>query len=285
MAGRTRKSVLELDAGAGSMPGLAMAATTPLADFEAKETNREGLAELDRMTEASNRLTRAQKDRERIIPRDASGPANAATKMRVPEFDEIRTPVSGRQMKARSKLKRATQRRWTRAQYRAVQEATSSATSWQQLTDHLSAAQGDTDLLPARALQSVQRIDRSIRQYEERNDRQHLVYANVQLPEGFDASKLENYPAVHLDRWTAGTHNLHELSEAGQTDDNTYVIELATRRGMYFGQSEGGSTTEHLLPRGMSFTVEKVYEARWKGPDGHTGTRRVIRLQEIHQEG
>ena len=35
MAGRTRKSVLELDAGAGSMPGLAMAATTPLADFEA----------------------------------------------------------------------------------------------------------------------------------------------------------------------------------------------------------------------------------------------------------
>ena len=28
------------------------AATTPLADFEAKETNREGLAELDRMTEA-----------------------------------------------------------------------------------------------------------------------------------------------------------------------------------------------------------------------------------------
>ena len=90
MAGRTRKSVLELDAGAGSMPGLAMAATTPLADFEAKETNREGLAELDRMTEASNRLTRAQKDRERIITRDASGPANAATKMRVPEFDEIR---------------------------------------------------------------------------------------------------------------------------------------------------------------------------------------------------
>lgn len=279
---RRKSAVLELDAGAGSRPGLSMSATTSLADFEAREENRKGLAELDRMTEASDRLTRAQKDRARIIPRDASGSLNPATKARVPEFDEIRAPISGRQMKERSKAKRVVQDRWTNAQHRAIKDAMASPESWQALTDHLSQAQGDPDELSTRKQQAVQRIDRAIRQYEESNDRQHHIYANVQIPAGFDVNKLETYPAVHLDRWTAGSHNLHELR---QEDANTYVVEVSTRRGMYLGHSDGGRNAAHLLPRGMSFTVEKVYTARWKGPDGSTGTRRVIRLQEIHQKG
>lgn len=283
MARKTRKSVLEMDAGIGSYPGLAMAATTPLAEFMDKEANREGLAELDRMTEASDRLTRAQKDRERILPRDAARPVNAATKTRIPEFDELRTPISGRQMKERSKTKRRAQTRWTKAQLRAIQEATSSPAAWQALTDQLSASQGDLDGFSSRDRLTVQRIDRSIRQYEETNDRRHVVYANVQLPPSFKAADLESQPVVHLDRWTAGAHNLHQLS--GHHDQNTYVIELATSRGMYLGQSDGGTDTAHLLPRGMTFTIEKVYLARWKGPDGQTGTRRVIRLQEIDPEG
>lgn len=286
MARKTRKSVLELDAGGGSRPGLAMAATTPLADFEAKEENREGLAELDRMTEASQRLTRAQKDRERIIPRDATAPLNPATKSRIPEYDEIRTPISGRQMKARAKLKRQVQNRWTDAQYRALETAMSSPEQWQALTDHLSQTQGDPDELSVRKQQAVQRIDRAIRQYEEGNDRQHTIYANVELPPNFDTSKLTTYPAVHLDRWTAGAHNLHEVSqEDAALTDNTYVLEINTRRGMYLGQSDGGHDSAHLLPRGLNFTVDKVYEARWRDKTGKTGTRRVIRLQEINQEG
>ena len=286
MARKTRRSVLEMDAGQESRPGLSMAATTPLADFAAKEDNREGLAELDRMTEASERLSRAQKDRERIIPRDASADLNPATSARVPEYDEIRTPVSGRQMKARSKLKQATQKRWTKAQKRALQEATASPAAWQHLTDQLSAAQGDTDSMSVRDRQRVQRIDRAIRQYEEHNDRQHLVYANVNLPPNFDTSKLASYPAVHLDRWTAGAHNLHEISGSrSDVTDDTYVLEISTRRGIYLGESDGGTETDHLLPRGMSFTVDRVYLARWSHPDGSTGTRKVIRLNEIHEEG
>ena len=285
MARKTRKSVLELDAGVRSSPGMAMAATTPLAEFAEKESNREGLAELDRMTEASERLTRAQKDRERILPRNAAGPVNSATKPRVPEFDELRTPISGRQMKVRSKLKRQTQSRWTKAQLRAITEATATPAAWQRLTDQLSASQGDLDAFSTTDRLTVQRIDRAIRQYEEHNDRQHVVYANVQLPPGFNAAELESYPVVHLDRWTAGAHNLHQISQPDAHNENTYVIELTTTRGMYLGQSDGGHDTAHLLPRGMTFTVEKVYPARWKSPDGRIGTRRVIRLREIDQEG
>lgn len=285
MARKARKSALEMDAGRGSMPGMAMAAETPLGEFLEKETNREGLAELDRMTEASERLSRAQKDRERIIPRDGSGEVNPRAAARVPEFDEIRTPISGRQMKERSRLKRGLQEGWTAAQHRAMSESMSSPQRWQRLTDHLSAEQGDIDSMSTRDQLVVQRIDRTIRQYEERNDRQHLVYANVELPASYDTAKLNKQPIIHLDRWTAGSHNLHEISEPDAVRDNVYALEISTRRGMYLGQSDGGHDTSHLLPRGMSFTVEKVYEAPWKAPDGTRGTRRVIRLKEIHQEG
>lgn len=285
MARKARKAALEMDAGRGSMPGMAMAAETPLAEFFEKETNREGLAELDRMTEASDRLSRAQKDRERITPRDATGDVNPRTSTRVPEFDEIRTPISGRQMKERSRLKRDLQERWTAAQHRAMSETMASPQRWQQLTDQLAAEQGDADAMSTRDQLVVQRIDRTIRQYEELNDRQHLVYANVELPASYDTAKLTKQPVVHLDRWTAGSHNLHEISEPDAVRDNVYALEISTQRGMYLGHSDGGRKASHLLPRGMSFTVEKVYEARWTAPDGTRGTRRVIRLKEIHQEG
>lgn len=277
---KARKSVLEVDRG-GSSPGLIVAATTPLAEFGKREADRRGLAELDQLTEASTRLTRAQKDRERILPRPASQALNQATLARVPELDEIRTPVSGRQMKVRSKVSKATQAKWTGAQVREMDEVLGGP-AWGELTDQLSENVGDLDALSERDKRSVQRIDRAIRQYEEHNDRQHHVYANVQLPAGFDASELLEYEAVHLDRWAASAHNLHEVSGEWE-GDSTHVLEITTRRGMYMGHSDGGRSTAHLLPRGMGFRVVEVYEARWRDRQGQEGRRKVLRLEELEE--
>lgn len=277
---KARKSMLEMDRGDGSRPGVSVATTTPIGEFREREADKQGLAELDRLTEASGRLTRAQKDRERIYPRAAPQPLNQATATRIPEFDEVRVPVSGRQMKVRSKVARATQRKWTAAQDRELADlmATNSPT-WQPLTDQLAAHVGDLDALSTRDRSSVQRVDRTIRQYEEQNDRQHHVYANVRLPAGFDVSSMVE-DVVHLDRWTAGSHNLHEIS-GGEADDSLHVLEITTRRGMYLGHSDGGSSAGHLLPRAMSFRLVKVYESRWKDAAGRTGSRMVLRLEEI----
>lgn len=273
-------TILEADAGVGSALGGVSAAGTPRLAFEAREYQREGLAELDQLTEASDRLTRAAKDRERILPRDAGERFNRATRARVPEFDELRTPISGRQMKVRSKLKRQVQTRMTAAQHRELKQLMTDEPHFTRLTDQLSASVGDTDGFSDRDRTTVQRVDRAIRQYERQNERQHHLYANVTLPPGTKLSDYEIPPTVHLDRWTGASHNLHEISGA-DLNDETYALEITTRRGMYLGHSDSGPSTEHLLPRGMAFEVEKIYETRWKGPDGSSGTRRVIRLREV----
>lgn len=282
MAKKSRKSMLEMDRGSGR-PGTSVAATTPVGEFSEREADRQGLRELDQLTEASTRLSRAQKDRERILPRAASQSLNPATRSRVPEFDEIRTPISGRQMKERSKLKRQQQAKWTAAQRREMVAlfAGEGESTWSHLGDQLSTHLGDPDALSVRDRRSVQRIDRAIRQHEEGNDRQHHLYANAQLPPGFNAAELKKYEALHLDRWTAGSHNLHEISG---DDDDMHVLEITTRRGMYLGHSDGGANASHLLPRGMSFTVTEVYQARWHDKHGNSGVRNVIRLQEIDEK-
>lgn len=283
MARKSRKSVLEMDRGPGR-PGVSVAARTPIGEFREREADRQGLVELDRLTEASDRLSRAVKDRERILPRAASKPLNPATGSRVPEFDEIRRPISGRQMKERSKLKRHRQSKWTTAQRREMVDLVGGGegSTWARLGDQLATHLGDPEALSSRDRRSVARIDRAIRQYEEGNDRQHHLYANAELPPGFDVSKLKTYEAIHLDRWTAGSHNLDEISGGV---DGMHVLEITTRRGMYLGHSDGGANASHLLPRGMSFTVAEVYQARWQDRHGNSGVRHVIRLQEIEEEG
>lgn len=276
-------AVLEPDAGLGSRLGLAQAAGTPAREFAGREDVRAGLQELDEMTERDPRWSRAQKDRARIHPRDASAALNRATKTRVPEYDELRTAISGRQMKARRKVLSDVQRRWTKAQAREIRAITHDPDTWARITDHLSAHVGDPDTLSAGDQLTVQRLDRAIRSFEQSNDRLHHVYAQVSLPPD---TRLEDYeipPQLHLDRWTAATHNLHELTSPEHTEA-PYVMEITTRRGMYMGHSDGGSSTGHLLPRAMSFEVDRVYEARWTAPDGSTGSRRVIRLREINEE-
>ena len=275
----TQLPALALDGGAGSSPGVSVGTSVPLAEFRDQEATRLGAAELDRMAEANDRLSRATKDRERITPRDASKTLNEATLTRVPEFDEIRTPVSGRQMKARSRLKRGQQDRWTGAQYRAVKAVLTDRQEWRRITDQLAANLGDPEEMTLRDRTSVQRVDRAIRAYEEGNDRQHHLYANVTLPAGTTLSDYEQ-TVLHLDRWTVGAHNLHQIS---RHPTDALALEITTRRGMYMGQSEGGSDTGHVLPRGMSFTVERVYTARWRDADGNTGERQVVRLREVEE--
>lgn len=239
------------------------------------------------MVEASERLSRLQKDRARVLPRDASATFNPRTQQREPELVELRRGISGRQMKVRSILKRQTQAKWTLAQRKTITALIGNDRSkWTTLTDALSAHLGDVQELPDRQRQEIQRVDRAIARFEELNTREHRIYANVQIPPGMREEEICETPAVHLDRWTAGAHNLHEISVAeAEIDEDTYVLEIPTRRGMYLGQSDGGTETPHLLPRGMTFEVEGIYDATYVTPEGTRGTRRIIRLREVEQEG
>ena len=70
-----------------------------------------------------------------------------------------------------------------------------------------------------------------------------------------------------------------------QAEERVAVFEISTRRGQYVGQSDSLDNTAHLLPRGMRLQVVGTHEATYQAPDGTTGSRMVIQLRDITEEG
>ena len=138
----------------------------------------------------------------------------------------------------------------------------------------------------------VQRVDRAIQAYERANDRGHLVYSNVKLPDAINHSNVSGFlgnnfkpgTIVSFDRYTAGAHNLHQIEPAHDAAQRTAVFEIKTRRGMYLGRSDGVDDTAHLLPRGIQLRVCSTHQATYQRPDGSTGTRQVIQLIDINDD-
>jgi hypothetical protein len=150
----------------------------------------------------------------------------------------------------------------------------------------LSSNVGDVQQLDERQRTQVQRIDRAIQVYERANDRGHVIYSNVQMPEWINNSNREGFirnnfvagRVVCFDRFTLGTHNLHQVDLAPEQERRSAVFEIQTRRGMYLGRSDSIDDTAHLLPRGMRLRIAGVHQATYQRPDGSTGSRQVIQL-------
>lgn len=270
---KKRPTMLEMDRGSGSM-GISQGASLDPDYVRERSDQRDGLRELDLMTEASERLTRAQKDRARIFPRNTAQPLNPRTDHRVPELGELRRAPSAHQMRVRSKAKHAAHRAWTTAQHREMKALISDPAQWDRINDQLSDMTGDIETLSKKDQQSIRRIDRAISRGESFNERQQVVYIAFNLPPDADEEQLAS-GTFTLDRYTVGTMNLADVP-----DESTHVLELPTRRGLYMGQSAGGTDSSYLLPRGLFFETEAVYEGTWVDNAGERGNRRIIRIKE-----
>lgn len=253
---------------------------------------REGLADLDKMTETMPGLSRAQRDRERVNPRATLAPAGHERMVReLPADDQVRLPFSSRQKKARSKSRRAVTTQMSDASYRSQRSLVTEHATWQRINDQLSSQVGDISELSKRDATIVRQVDRSIQSYEKANDRGHVVYANVKMPEYINASNIEGFcrnsfdedTVVHFDRYTAASHQLHETSRVvSETDQaRTAVFEIQTRRGAYLGGSDSQDNTGHLLPRGMQLVPVGTKQINYSTPDGQVGTRTVVQLRDI----
>lgn len=259
--------------------------------YQARVYDRDGLRELDAMTETLPGLNRLQKDRERLFPRETTAELGHPRMRRaLPEEGATRMPLSARQRNERSKDRVATQRSLPLVQLRSQRDLVTSPQRWQHLNDHLSEHTSDIQALPDADQVRIRRIDRSIQAYERHNDRGHVLYSNVRLPHyinhrnlpGFLRNNFAPGERVTFDRYTAASHQLHET--AGWVDDRegrVAVLEIETRRGAYLGRSDKLDNTQHLLPRGLEFEVVGVHEARYRAPDGTTGTSMVVQLRDI----
>lgn len=261
----------------------------------ARVETRAGLRELDTMTEGLAGLTRQQRDRERIMPRDTLAPLGDPRMQRpLPALGQVRRPFSSRQKKARSKTRLLVEDSLPAVQYAAQKRLVTDPAQWQAVNDALSEHVGDVQALPDRDQVEVRRIDRAIQAYERRNNRGHVVYCNVAMPFQRSPAELQRFVAQHFtagdrlafDRYTVGTHQLHETTwhAPGGAGSQVAVFEIHTRRGAYQGHSDSRDDTAHLLPRGMEFEVVGVGQGSWLAPDGTTGTRTVIQLRDITPE-
>ena len=285
-----------VDADRGSGPaGVKLAAVLDPASSAGRAAIRLGLRELDEMTEALPSLTRQQRDRERISPRATTADLRHPRMQRpLPTPGHERIPFSSRQKKARSKTRVTVQGGLPDTQYEAQRSLMTDPTRWRSVNDALSADAGDLQALDENEQAKIRQVDRSIQAYERHNDRGHVVYANVAMPRQINHANLQSFVAhnfqpgerVAFDRYTAGTHQLHESTRyaGADTAGRVAVFEISTRRGAYLGHSDSQDNTAHLLPRGMELEIVGSHEATWRGPDGVTGNRIVIQLRDVTPE-
>lgn len=280
---------LEADRHAGPDQVTVQAQLSGAEEAQEREADRAGARELDEMIEAMPGKTRAGRDRDRAFPRETTAPLGHPLKARkVPDRAEHRDKFSGRQRSERSKVKHQVEDRLSGTQHRELDELLREDPSrWSELNDALSQAAGDVQQLPEKQLRTTQRVDRAIQAYESLNDRSHVIYTNVQMPADVAPLEVSSYLRQHLeagtpvtfDRFTLGAHTITEV-ETSRDGDGTVVFEIATRRGMYLGQSGSGSSTAHLLPRGLKLWVVSTQVTTYTRADGTHAWRDLVTLSD-----
>ena len=261
-------------------------------DMWDRSVDRDGIRDLDRRVENLPGLTRMQRDRERILPRNRVAELGHPRMLReLPDADQIRVPFSSRQKKARSKTRVEVFERTPQTARRAQKQMLTRPGEWRRLNDALSDATGDIQSLPEADQQQLRRVDRAIQRYEQANDRGHVIFTNVAMPYQVNHTSLLPFTEHHFvpgdvvefDRYTVGSHQLHETTRYAGREANQRVVafEIATRRGHYLGRSDSMDDTTHLLPRGMRLEVVGTHEVAWQAPDGATGTRVVVQLRDV----
>lgn len=273
---------LILEAGVGE--GRAKLGAVVSGDDAAGRDRAHHLARLrDARIESARGLTRATRDRDRTYPRPA-GTLNPRKIARPPSPEaEVRSP--GRyQSRVRHAALVAAQTRMRNTEYRALGAVLNDQQRWNEINTMLTETHASGQTLGERDRVQVQRIDRAIRRYEEVNDREHVVYAGLEVE--LDAS--ENMTDF-LDDWTHPgerftfdqfTAAAHDAAAINTESHNIALLEIVTTRGMYLGDARSGGNSGHLLPRGLEVEVEHVRTATVVSADGMRTSRTVIRLRE-----
>lgn len=289
MARRSRR--VDPDAHSGRNPSTKVGDRTTVDVLDARSAAREDLRDLDEMIQGSQGFTQSHKDAQVSYPRETTAPLRPRTHRELPHSDETRVPISGRQRKARSKAKQQALARTPATERREAERLLTEDSQWRRINDQLSAVTGDVqhDDVSEATRRTCRRVDRMIQRAERYNDRSHVVYTNEMLPAikpaGLGATAAKEFPVgehVEFDRYTAAAHTMHEIEPEDRADEQRSVVfEISTRRGMYMGQSAGGQSTGHLLPRATRYEIAGSHTATYVSPDGVLKERVVVQLRDI----
>lgn len=285
---RDRRPPTDIDVGPSAKPTEKRA--EPLEDKEERDAEREGLRELDEMVEADERLTRARKALERSLPKSGAPPSIRPQKF---PADTRRRKLTVYRQRELNKTRTATARRPKRIPIRAARalsETFSSPPDLFRLNQSLSENFGDVRELPEEDAVIVRNIDRYISDAEAQTNAEHIVYVNLDVPDGVSASNIENWltnaftegEQQNFDRYTVASHEISAI--ANERIGWHPMLEIRTSRGAYLGRAPKGNNTngnaDHVLPRGMKLKVVGSKLVSYTASDGSDRHRPVLQLED-----
>lgn len=266
-------------------PKLKAAGETDSQAKQERAANREDLRLMDSEMSSTPGYSTAHVDSQRHMPASKAGDLNPRKATGLPEKGSVREPVSSWQRRQRYTASLASQEATPMTEQETAADMLSGSQTWLRVNDQLSKHTGNAHELDPADEKIARRMDRTIQRFERRNDRSHVVYSNVVIPANVStpavyANTLAEGEIVDFDRYTAAAHNLHE-TEDYWAGDRMVTLEIATRRGRYYGEGARGEQTGHLLPRGLRLAVIGNERVAYTRPDGSTGHRHVIQLADV----
>jgi hypothetical protein len=169
-----------------------------------------------------------------------------------------------------------------------MRRTVSTAQGLEDVNTALRSTTGRRSDLPPALNRRVSQVDRAIQAYETNNERTHIVYAVLRAPRDHGSSRaavrrrLEQMSrrtdndGMTVDGYIPATHSLGTIS-----DGRDVVMEIRTTSGAYLGTSDTHPDASHILGRGRRLRPVGVAEVTYTRPDGTTGTRTVVQMQDI----
>lgn len=261
----------------GNIPTAAdrAARATAIADMRAEDASIE-----------ANAGNMQQADAQREIPRARTDNLNPASGRHLTDSGDTITPPSIFSHRTNRANANRGISRFNPAQQRAVSSFLNPQTPRQEeirdlVNSHFEGG-GKLSDLPANVQRYVRQLDGAIQKVERENDRSHVVYAALDLPDGVSKDEFLNVTRTasrhhqNLLGYTPANHDFNRVVDPN--DDDKVYVQIETNRGMYVG-GNGGSG--HLLPRGLELQTVNVGEFDVEEGNGNTVRRPVIQLREV----
>lgn len=257
------------------------------AEAEADRTlNRTDAEALDDM------MTMSESDARREVPRLREDSIKPRKMRKLPQPGQERPMLSSNMKKDYSRTKRAWEQSLPKTRRRALDNTMRDSASLEGLNRALRGAHGTKSELPSGVRRRAESVDRAIQDYERTNERQHVVYTTLRAPKDHGNSRnavlsrlnemsadSESQPLT-FDGYVPATHSLGNIE-----NDRDIVLEMRTKSGAYLGTSDTTPNADHIVNRGRSFRVVGVNEATYVKPDGSQGSRTVVQVDDVTDDG
>lgn len=237
-------------------------------------------------------LSLREADARREVPRLRTDAANPNKDRSLPAPSAVRGMLSSNMKKDYNKGKKAWVSGLPKTRLNAMERTMTNRQHLETVNRGLNRHVGMKSELPGPVRKRVEHVDRAIQDFEQNNERRHVVYATLQAPKDHGNSRnalrrrlsqmsedTSGNQTLTFDSYIPASHSLGNLNEGPDI-----VMEIRTRSGAYLGTSDTTPNADHLVGRGRVLRPVGVHEVAYVKPDGSRGERWVVQMEDVTPE-